>query len=353
MYRNRRIPVGAKSAAANEILIAGSTTLYPAELNIKADYERQNPGVQINVQQGGSGVGVNSVGMGISDIGASSFASTITTAQTNNPNNPAFQNLYYTMIGGRGVVFITNAASPVNKSPLSASNPMTVADLQAIYNDAYLSKGVFTNSSYNGVFQSGYTVVEARESGSGTQQSASNFIFGSTGTIEGLKNTIVNQGNEGELAAIQSTPYAFGLVDAGYAFPNSGTTPATGIIPLPITWNNGTALNTYTPSHTNIKHALTDWNRGNAQDTTSYPNNYPQGLVSGLYWVTQGTVPTASSATGVITSPGTSAARLSYYRPDPVRKDRERSIGIHQSRYVLALRLHVKLNQKIFLFFLQ
>ena len=302
MYRNTRVPSQAQSASANEILIAGSTTLYPAELNIKADYERQNPGVQINVQQGGSGVGVNSVGMGISDIGASSFASTITTAQTNNPNNPAFQNLYFTMIGGRGVVFITNSAT------VGATGPVSINDLQTLYNDGSLSKGVWTNGSYSGTagFTSGKTVVEARESGSGTQQSASLFIFGSTGTIEGLKNTIVNQGNEGELAAVQTTPYAVGLVDAGYAFPNGGTTPATGIKTLSIAWDNGSSpstLTTYTPSHTNIKNALKDWNKGNAQDTTG-GIDYPQGLVSGLYWVTQGTAPTVVSSTGIVTSSG-------------------------------------------------
>ena len=90
--------------------VAGSTTLLPAEMNLQTDYQKANPGIQVNVQGGGSGAGAASVASGISDIGAASSASTIITAQTANPNDPNYQGLYYTMIGGRGVVFIQDAS---------------------------------------------------------------------------------------------------------------------------------------------------------------------------------------------------------------------------------------------------
>ncbi len=65
----------ASSASQTEILVAGSTTLQPVEINLASDYAKINPGIQVNVQGGSSGVGVTAVATGIADIGASSDCS--------------------------------------------------------------------------------------------------------------------------------------------------------------------------------------------------------------------------------------------------------------------------------------
>src|SRR5208283_5742183 len=132
----------AASASQTEILIAGSTTLQPVEMNLKADYDKLNPGVQLNVQGGSSGVGVTAVATGIADIGASSAASKVTAGQAANPSNPGYQNLYVTLIGGRGVAWITNAATPAVGSSLTVSGE----DLATAYSNAAKTTGVFAGT---------------------------------------------------------------------------------------------------------------------------------------------------------------------------------------------------------------
>jgi phosphate transport system substrate-binding protein len=304
----------AASESATEILIAGSTTLIPAELNLQADYSRANPGVQLNVQGGGSSEGPQAVALGIADIGAVSSGSKITAAQTANPTDPIYQNFYFTQIGGRGVVFIMhndNTAVTLNTFNTYA---VSAQDLYFAYQNV-TSAGV--TSAAEGNITKG-TQLYQREAGSGTMSTAFKFMgFNSTpGTTadiadNGLNNGIPTEnGNAAMLTAVQGKAQSLGFVDSGYAI--------TGGITSNTTANSITLLNVitstspsggYTPTHTNIKSALKDWYYGNAQDTTLGPN-YPSGstgLVGGLYWVTKGNSPSAFTGNQVTTA-GTSAA---------------------------------------------
>jgi len=305
----------AASASQTEIIIAGSTTLIPAELNLQTDFTRLNPGDQINVQGGGSSEGPIAVAMGIADIGASSSSSKITGAQTANPNDAVYQNLYYTQIGGRGVVFIENND---NASVKTTSDGSAAAVAASDLFDAYLnvtSKGVTTATEGN--ITSG-TQMEQREAGSGTMSTAFKWIgFNSTaGSTEdiadnGLPNGVPsNNGNAAMLTAVQTTAHSFGFVDSGYAISGgvTSTTPASGITLVNVITSTSPA-DGYVPTHTNIKDALKDWYYNKNQDTTQGPN-YPSGssgLVGGLYWITQGSSPTEMTG-NQITTPGTSSA---------------------------------------------
>jgi len=291
----------ASSASATEILVAGSTTLLPAELNLQTDFQKANPGYQLNVQGGGSGAGVASVTSGISDIGASSSASTITGAQTVNPNDPNYQNLYYTMIGGRGVVFIQDASNTA-----VPTNVVSAGDLNAAYVDASANSGKIT-STHGNITYSVPVTMEQREAGSGTMFTAFGWIgsLAAKNASSGFANIASQNGNAAMLAAVQagsSTSPVIGFVDAGYAFTGTVTSnvTATGISVMGVV--DGTQMAAYVPTHANIKAALKDWVKGNSQGT-----NYPQKLTGGLYWITKGTAPTVS-VNGIITAPGTSAA---------------------------------------------
>jgi len=290
----------AASASATEILVAGSTTLLPAELNLQTDYQKINPGIQVNVQGGGSGAGVASVASGISDIGASSAAATITTAQGANPNDPNYQNLYYTMVGGRGVVFIENSDGQA-VSGGSSTTSVNANDVKAAYNE------VDQGTSAKTLLQDGNisigTTMEQREAGSGTMQTAFTWAgLSSNAQKNGINNSVTNTGNAAMLASVQTTAHSFGFVDAGYAFvgTTSSTVSASNIIILNVTDNNGA----YSATHAKIKAALKDWVKGQSASTET---NYPQALTGGLYWITKGTAPT-QSVNGVISTPGTSAA---------------------------------------------
>ena len=299
----------AASASQNEIIIAGSTTCIPVEQNLAADFQRQNPGVQINVQGGGSSEGPQSVALGIADIGATSSFGTITSAMTStaNANNPIYQNLYYTQIGGRGVVFIQH-----NDNLSVTTNLVQTSDVLSAYSDAAQNAGV--TSTTDGAISSG-TTMEQREAGSGTMATvykwAGGILASNASANTALTGCPVNNGNAAMLAAVSGTAHTFGFVDAGYAITGGVTsnTTAPGITIVGVT-QGGVH---YIPTHSNIKNALKDWYYGNAQDTTPGTStgaittgNYPQGLTGGLYWITTGTSPSSMSGNKVVE--GTSSA---------------------------------------------
>jgi phosphate transport system substrate-binding protein len=319
----------AASASQNEIIIAGSTTAIPVEQNIAADYERANPGVQINVQGGGSSVGPQSVALGIADIGAVSGASTITSAVTNNPTSQIYQNLYFTQIGGRGVVFIQSANTSYpngNAFSYGSNGGIAAGDVAAIYNNLY-SDGTIDVGTFNSkvtaadvvaVNTAGNISVYQREAGSATMGTAFKWAgLTTTQQSNGVTNALTATSNAALLADVQAgtgAKPAFGFVDSGYAITggSSSNTTASGISVVDIYANS----HVYVPTHINIKNALKDWYYGKAQDTTvvtsspaayeSLNVNYPQGLVGGLYWITTGSAP--STFNGNQITEGTSSA---------------------------------------------
>src|SRR5208337_557432 len=62
----------ANSASQTEILVAGSTTIDPITQAAAKVYSATNPGVKITSQAIASGAGIQAVGNGVADIGATS-----------------------------------------------------------------------------------------------------------------------------------------------------------------------------------------------------------------------------------------------------------------------------------------
>ena len=61
-------------ATENKLIITGSSTIAPLAAEIGKRFEKLNPGVQIDVQSGGSSRGVNDARLGLADIGMASRA---------------------------------------------------------------------------------------------------------------------------------------------------------------------------------------------------------------------------------------------------------------------------------------
>jgi phosphate transport system substrate-binding protein len=59
-------------AAENKLVLTGSSTIAPLMSEVGKRFEKANPGVQIDVQSGGSSRGVNDVRSGMADIGMAS-----------------------------------------------------------------------------------------------------------------------------------------------------------------------------------------------------------------------------------------------------------------------------------------
>jgi phosphate transport system substrate-binding protein len=86
----------------NQLVITGSSTIAPLVLEMSKRYEKQNPGIRIDVQTGGSSRGINDVRMGLTDIGMVSRALS--------PNETDLKG-HLTAIDG--ITIILNQANPI------------------------------------------------------------------------------------------------------------------------------------------------------------------------------------------------------------------------------------------------
>ncbi|WP_461480659.1 phosphate ABC transporter substrate-binding protein [Porticoccus sp.] len=91
-------------AADDRLTLTGSSTVAPLALEIAKRYEKQHPGVRIDVQMGGSSRGINDVRMGLADIGMVSRAL-----------KPTEQDLTAFLIAMDGIGIILHKSNAVGK----------------------------------------------------------------------------------------------------------------------------------------------------------------------------------------------------------------------------------------------
>src|SRR5208337_1994771 len=125
----------ANAASQMEILVAGSTTIDPITQAAAKVYSATNPGVKITSQAIASGAGIQAVGNGVADIGATSDG--VSAAQLQQ-----FPQLQSYQIGMGAIVVIQNAAKPAVPSTVTS---LTFGDLQA----AFIPTGDFVPSTIN------------------------------------------------------------------------------------------------------------------------------------------------------------------------------------------------------------
>lgn len=272
----------ASGASQTEILTAGSTTVYPASLEIAKEYMKNNPGVKITVQPGGSTAGVAATGAGTIDIGASSSLTTINTANSNHPD----WDLRYTQIGASGVCLVGGAGTN------QISGAIEKSDLMAFING---TDTTLTNAT-------AATKFVQRADGSGTEETFAEWVTsGALKTLDSFSGSSTYeaaQGNSGILNAIKNTPSKVGFLDMGYAF--DGDVNVTGVVVANII-DSGVQ---YTGSKSKMKSAAKDLLGG-----ATSSSNYPIGLVRGLYYVTKGTPnPVVNNFITFAASPGADAA---------------------------------------------
>ena len=132
------------SSSNSQITVAGSTSVQPVAEKLAQAYIQKNPNVKINVQGGGSGVGIKSVSEGTVDIGTSS--------KDLNANESV--GLNQTVIGKDGIVVAVNTANSVSS--------LTKDQLKGIFS------GNITNWNQIGGTDAKIDVI-TREDGSGTR----------------------------------------------------------------------------------------------------------------------------------------------------------------------------------------
>ena len=167
----------------NKITIAGSTSVQPVAEKLAAAYMAEHPNVKINVQGGGSGVGITSVQQGTVNIGTSSG---------NVPANAS--SLNQTIIGKDGIAVIVNTANSVNG--------LTTAQLNGIFS------GNITNWNQVGGSNAKIDVI-TREQGSGTRNNFQKIIMNGSQVMGGA---IVQSSTEAVKQAVKGDPNAIGFI---------------------------------------------------------------------------------------------------------------------------------------------
>lgn len=172
----------------DRIDIAGSTSVQPVVEKLADAYMKEHPNVKINVQGGGSGMGIRTTQQGIVNIGTSSKSL----------KSEEKDGLVEYVIGKDGIVIVVN-----NNNNISG---LTTEQLRDIYN------GNITNwKSVGGADANIHTVV--RESGSGTLSSFNSLVMNKTKIIS---DATVQGSTEGVKQAVKQDPNAIGFISLSH-----------------------------------------------------------------------------------------------------------------------------------------
>lgn len=168
-----------------KITIAGSTSVQPVAEKLAQAYMAEHPGVKINVQGGGSSVGITDVKKGIIDVGTSSKS------LSSNESGGLTQ---YT-IGKDGIVVVVNS-----KNNVSSLNKDQVKNIFS---------GNITNWKQLGGSDAKIDVI-TREDGSGTRTGFEDMVMGKDSKIK--SDAIVQSSTEAVKQAVIQDPNAIGFI---------------------------------------------------------------------------------------------------------------------------------------------
>jgi len=176
-------------------LVTGSTTLFPIAQAAADAYMEKNPKANILVSGGGSGVGVQAIGEGTTDIGMSSRD--ITSAEM-----AKYPGLDPIDVATDAVVLIINPANPVTS--------LTLDQARGLYNGTYQGW-----NSVGGTLT--YPVTIGRDSASGTR------VYFNDAVMHGdnYRPDMREMNSNGAVAqAVAQTPASVGYVGLGFITPN-------------------------------------------------------------------------------------------------------------------------------------
>lgn len=181
---------GAADGGEQNITVNGSTSVQPLAEELAAAFNEKNANVNIDIQGGGSGVGIKSAKDGIVDIGMSS-----------RELKEDEKGLKEYKIAVDGIAVIVNPANPVTN--------LTMDQIQKIYT------GEITDWSQVGGSAGKITVV-TREEGSGTRGAFIELTGVETDAGDKTTATAITQGSTGAvMTTVGSDPNAIGYASYG------------------------------------------------------------------------------------------------------------------------------------------
>jgi phosphate transport system substrate-binding protein len=183
--------VGGAAEVSGQLQLAGSTTVQP----LAEAFMAQNSGVVIEVQGGGSSVGVTSAGEGTVDIGNAS-------REIKDSELQEFPDLQIFTIARDGIAIITN--------------PGTQLDSLSIDQVRQIFGGEITNFSEVGG-PDAQIVVVSREEGSGTRAAFEELVMESGDAATPItENALLQQSNGQVRTTVSTTPNSTGYLSFGF-----------------------------------------------------------------------------------------------------------------------------------------
>lgn len=214
----------AADGLSGQIQVAGSTTVQPVAEQIAEAFMAENPDVVIDIQGGGSSVGVTSAGDGTVDIGAAS-------REVKDSEMEQYPDLQVFTIAYDGIAIVT---SPDVELP-----SLTKEQLVGIFS------GTITNFSEVGGPDALITVV-SREEGSGTRGAFEELVM-LTKDAEGNKvenaiteKALLQQSNGQVRTTVATTPNSIAYLSFGFLDDSIKAVSVEGVAPTVENAKNGT-----------------------------------------------------------------------------------------------------------------
>jgi phosphate transport system substrate-binding protein len=195
-------------AGGNALTIKGSTTVLPIAQATAEEFMAKNPGINISVQGGGSGVGIASLLDKTADIADSSREIKDEEVQK---AKAAGVNPFENVIAMDGIAVVVHPSNPVAR--------LSREQIKAIYT------GKISNWAELGGKNTRIVVV-SRDSSSGTYESFAELALNKEKVRQDALTTASNQG---VAQTVAQTPGAIGYVGLGYLTPKEKTLVVDGV----------------------------------------------------------------------------------------------------------------------------
>ena len=207
--------VGCGQDPKQTITLAGSTSVQPFAERLAEEYMARHPGVEINVQGGGSSAGIRAVGSGICQLGMSSRRLT-----------PEEGGLYSVTMAHDGIVLVVNRANPMRD--------LTIEQARVIF-----SGGIRYWDEVGGPHLRITAIT--REEGSGTRASFEEKVMRPDG-IEAQPITadaLVQDSNGSVREIVATDPAAIGYISLGLVDERVRALNLDGVVPEHATIRSG------------------------------------------------------------------------------------------------------------------
>jgi phosphate transport system substrate-binding protein len=210
-------PTKAATGLSGQLQLAGSTTVQPLAEELAEAFMKLNPDVVIEIQGGGSSVGITSAGEGTVDIGNAS-------REIKSSEFEKFPDLQVFTIAYDGIAIVTH--------PDTKLDTLSVEQVRDIF------AGEITNFSEAGGPNAPIVVV-AREEGSGTRAAFEELVmeYGEEKVI--TERALLQQSNGQVRTTVSTTPNSIGFLSFGFLDASTRGVPIDGVEPMVSNVKNG------------------------------------------------------------------------------------------------------------------